>query len=77
MAVGGQLAVLLVQTVDIGQGGIAGVLGSLGGVEGVHPVSAQLLIFFQQFLVLLVGGNVAILDGLHQVGRGAGLGGSI
>ena len=72
-----QLAVLLVQTVDIGQGGIAGVLGGLGSVKGVDPVSAQLLIFFQQFLVLLVGGDIAILDGLNQVGGGAGLGGSI
>ena len=65
------------QTVDIGQGGIAGVLGGLGSVKGVHPVSAQLLIFFQQFLVLLVGGDVAVLDGLHQVGRGIFLPGGV
>ena len=71
-----QLAVLLMQAVNIGQGGIAGGFGGCG-IEGVHPVGAQLLVFFQQILVLLVGGNVAGFDGLHQIGGGAGFGGSI
>ena len=72
-----QLAVLLMQAVNIGQGGIAGGFGGGCGIEGVHPVGAQLLVFFQQILVLLVGGNVAGFDGLHQVGGGAGFGGGI
>ena len=72
-----QLAVLLMQAVNIGQSGIAGGFGGSCGIEGVHPVGAQLLVFFQQILVLLVGGNVAGFDGLHQIGGGAGFGGGI
>ena len=72
-----QLAVLLMQAVNIGQGGIAGGFGGCCGIKGVHPVGAQLLVFFQQILVLLVGGNVAGFDGLYQVGGGAGFGGGI
>lgn len=40
-----QLAVLLMQAVNIGQGGIAGGFGGGCGIEGVHPVGAQLLVF--------------------------------
>ena len=56
---------------------IAGGFGGGCGIEGIHPVGAQLLVFFQQILVLLVGGNVAGFDRLHQIGGGAGFGGSI
>ena len=65
------------QAVNIGQGGIAGGFGGCCGIEGVHPVGAQLLVFFQQILVLLVGGDVAILDRLHQIGGGRGFGSGI
>src|SRR5699024_11753628 len=49
------------------------IFGLAGGLLG-----GQLLLFGfqlgQQFLVLFVGGDVPILDPLHQLGRGGGLG---
>ena len=41
-----QLAVLFMQVDQVGHGSITGSFGGLGGIEGVHPVGAQLLVFF-------------------------------
>ena len=64
----------LVPLADFRHSGIGTLLLPLGLIHSVHPVGAQLLIFFQNSAVLGAAGDLACSDLLHQFRRGAGFG---